>query len=204
MHLRREPTNAIVRHMSMSSHRSWASVVVAACSALLATSACSEDASEPTSKTTPQPTTQHAVSSRWVGDHHVAVAVPAVWQTEVQPGNQPCPPVDPETVMFFSPMERGPLASCVVPDGASWPARNSVSIYRRGAPGVPAARGEPAGSVGDMPYYISNGRQTGPGVAVRLVVPQAGIAFLVGAADRDKALAILSTIRYVPDSGMLR
>lgn len=106
--------------------------------------------------------------------------------------------------MFFSPIERAPLASCVVPDGASWPAQNSVSIYRTAAPGVPAARGEPAGSMRDLSYYISNGRQTGPGVAVQVVVPQAGIAFMVGAADRDKALAILSTIRYVDDSGMLR
>ena len=106
--------------------------------------------------------------------------------------------------MFFSPIKRAPLASCVVPDGASWPAQNSVSIYRRAAPGVPAARGEPAGSVRDMPYYISDSRQTGPGVAVQLVIPQAGIAFLVGAADRDKALAILSTIRYVNEPGTLR
>src|SRR3954453_6031945 len=67
--------------------------------------------------------------TRLVGAHRVAVVVPADWKTHVEHGDT-CPPTDPKTVQFFAPLH-GPVGSCAVPTGASWPAQESVSIYTR-------------------------------------------------------------------------
>jgi hypothetical protein len=140
--------------------------------------------------------------ARLVGAHRVALVVPADWMTEVQRGSF-CPPTDGGTVEFFAPVHGG-VGSCAVPDGASWPAENSVSIYTRSSGGVGAPHGAPSGMVHGMSYYTSDSRQAGPGVALTLTVPEAGVAFLVGAANRDAANALLATVRYVPAGTPLR
>jgi hypothetical protein len=55
-----------------------------------------------------------------------------------------------------------------------------------------------------LPYYIAEVRQSGPGVAVGVSVPQADVSFLVGAPDRKTAEALLATIRFVPAGTRLR
>jgi hypothetical protein len=134
-------------------------------------------------------------STRLVGAHRVALAVPTEWKTRIERGDT-CPPTEPGTVQFFAPLH-GPVGSCVVPIGASWPAQDSVSVYTwSGDERTPTEK--PAGSVHGLPYYISDTRQTGPGVAVTLSVPLAHVSFLVGAADRAAATALLATIRFLP------
>jgi hypothetical protein len=153
----------------------------------LTLAACNDSPSQPT---------------RLVGANRVAVAVPANWKTQVEHGSS-CPTMTPKTVQYFTPP--GPLqvvGSCIGPRaGESWPAQDSVSIYTRSSAGSASVHTphQPAsGTVHGMPYYISNSRQSGPGVALRLTVPRAGVAFLVGAADRASAQALLATVRYVP------
>jgi hypothetical protein len=143
-----------------------------------------------------------STATRLVGAHRVAVAVPADWKTDVEHGSF-CAPTDPGTVEFFTPVHGG-IGSCALPIGASWPAQDSVSIYTRFSGGVRTPHGSPSGTVHGMSYYISDSRQSGPGVAITLSVPGAGVSFLVGAADRDAALAFLATIRYVPAGTRLR
>jgi hypothetical protein len=134
----------------------------------------------------------------------MALAVPSNWKTDVESGSF-CPPTDPGTVEFFTPLHRGEgVGSCVVPIGASWPAQNSVSVYTRSSGGVRTPHHAPSGTVHGLPYYIYDSRQSGPGVAMTLSVPGAGVSFLVGAADRDAASALLATIRFVPAGTRLR
>lgn len=138
--------------------------------------------------------------TRLVGAHRVAVVVPADWKTHLEHGDT-CPPTDPKTVQFFAPLH-GPVGSCAVPDGASWPAQESVSIYTRLS--GPAPHRTPSGTVHGLPYYIDDVQQSGPGVAMGLSVPGADVSFIVGAPDRDTALALLKTIRFVPAETHLR
>jgi hypothetical protein len=81
-----------------------------------------------------------------------------------------------------------------------------VSVYTNkppaGGPHLP--RRSPTGTIDGMPYYLLDTRQTGPGVARRLVVPAAGVDFLVGAGTREAADALLATIRTVPAGTQLR
>jgi hypothetical protein len=79
-----------------------------------------------------------------------------------------------------------------------------VSIFTRSSGGVPTPRIAPSGRVNGMPYYVADSRETGPGVALTLTIPGAGVAFLVGAATRDAAKALLATIRSVPPGTRLR
>lgn len=137
--------------------------------------------------------------TRLVGAHRVALAVPADWKTEVQKGGY-CPPTDPKRVEFFGPIE-GAVGSCVIPDGASWPANNSVSVYTLG---VRTPHAAPSGTLHGMPYYIADSKQEGSGFAMTLTVPAARVAFLVGAKDRDAAKALLRTVRFVPPGTTLR
>jgi hypothetical protein len=141
-----------------------------------------------------------STATRLVGAHRYALAVPATWKTHVE-HEDTCAPTEPETVQFFAPIH-GPVGSCVVPDGASWPAQDSVSIYV-GLTG-PTPHRPPSGTVHGLPYYIAEVRQTGPGVAVGLTVPHADVSFLVGAPDRKTADALLATLRYVPAGTRLR
>lgn len=135
--------------------------------------------------------------TRLVGAHRVVLEVPAAWKTHVEHGDT-CPPTDPGTVQFFAPIH-GPVGSCAVPIGASWPAQNSVSVYTWSpGHGGRAPSGAPDGRVHGLPYYISDTRQSGPGVAMALSVPKAHVSFLVGAADSDSATALLATVRFVP------
>jgi hypothetical protein len=131
----------------------------------------------------------------------VALAVPAAWKTHVERGDT-CPPTNTRMVQFFAPLH-GPVGSCAVPTGASWPAQDSVSIYTWTSDDRRPSRA-PDGRVHGLPYYISDQRQSGPGVAMALSVPQAHVSFLVGAADRDTAAALLATIRVVPPGTRLR
>lgn len=142
--------------------------------------------------------------TRLVGAHRVALAVPADWKTDVEEGSF-CPPTDPKTVEFFTPLQpREGVGSCATPIGASWPAQNSVSIYTQSTGGVRTPHHPPSGTVHGMPFYVSDSRQSGPGFAMTLSVPGAGVSFLVGAADRDAAKALLATIRFVPAGTRLR
>lgn len=143
------------------------------------------------------------VETRLVGAHGLALAVPANWETDVE-RDSTCPPIDPNTVVFFEAV-RGPYGSCAVPDGASWPAEDSLSVYAK-SPGETRTflTGQPTGWVDGMPYYISYSRQLGPGAARRLVVPQAGVEFVVGAATTRAADALLATIQSVPPGTPLR
>jgi hypothetical protein len=142
--------------------------------------------------------------TRLVGAHRVALAVPADWKTDVEEGSF-CAPTDPGTVEFFTPLQRGDaVGSCATPIGASWPAQDSVSVYTCSLGGVRTPHHAPSGSVHGLPYYISDSSQSGPGVAMTLSVPGAGVSFLVGAADRDNAMALLATIRFVPAGARLR
>lgn len=138
--------------------------------------------------------------TRLVGAHQVALVVPSEWKTHVEHGDT-CPPTDPKTVQFFAPLH-GPVGSCAVPTGASWPAQQSVSIYTRLS--GPAPHRTPSGTVHGLPYYIAEVRQSGPGVAMGLSVPRADVSFLVGAPDHDTALALLNTVRFVPTGTHLR
>jgi hypothetical protein len=139
-----------------------------------------------------------------VGAHRIALAVPADWKTDVEEGSF-CPPTDAGTVEFFTPLRRGEgVGSCATPIGASWPAQDSVSVYTRSSGGVRTPRQAPSGTVHGLPYYISDSRQSGPGVAMTSSVPGAGVSFLVGAADRDEATALLATIHVVPAGTRLR
>jgi hypothetical protein len=142
--------------------------------------------------------------TRLVGAHRLALAVPADWETEVQHGSF-CPPVDPATVEFFTPLQpwQG-VGSCAVPIGTSWPAENSVSIYTKATGGGRTPDHPPSGTVHGLPYFVSDSRQSGPGVALTLSVPEAGVSFLVGAADREAAMDLLATIHYVPAGTPLR
>lgn len=78
----------------------------------------------------------------------------------------------------------------------------SVSIYTRLS--GPAPHRTPSGTVHGLPYYIDDVQQSGPGVAMGLSVPGADVSFIVGAPDRDTALALLKTIRFVPAETHLR
>jgi hypothetical protein len=138
--------------------------------------------------------------TRLVGANRVALAVPADWKTHVERGDT-CPPTDPRTVQFFAPVH-GPVGSCTVPTGASWPAQDSVSIYTRLS--GPSPHRAPSGRVHGLPYYIVDVRQSGPGVAVGLSVPQADVSFIVGAPDPATADALLATLRFVPVGTRLR
>jgi hypothetical protein len=138
--------------------------------------------------------------TRLVGAHRVASVVPADWKTSVEHGDT-CPPTDPKTVRFFAPLH-GPVGSCVVPTGASWPAQDSVSIYTRLS--GPAPHRTSSGSVHGLPYYIVDVRQSGPGVAMGLSVPRADVSFVVGAPDHATAQALLATICFVPAGTRLR
>lgn len=140
-------------------------------------------------------------ATRLVGAHRVALAVPAEWRTHVERGDT-CPPTEPRTVQFFAPLH-GPVGSCVVPTGASWPAQDSVSVSTWSGDEQAPTR-KPDGSVHGLPYYLSDVRQTGPGVAMALSVPLAHVSFLVGAADHATATALLATIRFVPAGTTLR
>lgn len=142
--------------------------------------------------------------TRLVGAHRVALAVPADWKTDVQSGSF-CPPTDPKTVEFFTPLQHHEgVGSCAIPGGASWPAQDSVSIYTRSSFGVRTPHQPPSGTVHGMPYYISDSTQSGPGIAMTLNVPEAGVAFLVGAEDHAAARRLLATIRYEPPGTRLR
>jgi hypothetical protein len=142
--------------------------------------------------------------TRLVGAHRVALAVPAGWKTDVGQGSF-CAPVEPATVRFFTPLQpRQGVGSCAIPSGASWPAENSVSIYTKSTGGVRTPDHPPSGTVHGMPYFVSDSRQSGPGFAMTLSVPEAGVSFLVGAADREAAMDLLATIRYVPAGTRLR
>jgi hypothetical protein len=151
--------------------------------AALMLAACNGSSSTPTA------------APRLVGAHRVALVVPATWKTDVEQGGT-CPPTSPETVQSFAPLQGG-VGSCSVPVGASWPAQDSVSIYTSMS-GIQNPHGAPSGSVHGFAYYISDSRQSGPGVARYLVVPQARVAFLVGAATRQGADSLLATIRFAP------
>jgi hypothetical protein len=143
-------------------------------------------------------------ATRSVGAYRVALTVPAEWKTDVEHGSF-CAPTVPGTVQFFTPLHRGEgVGSCAVPAGASWPAQNSVSVYTRSSGGVRTPHRPQSGTVHGMPYYITDSRESGPGVAETLSVPGAGVSFLVGAADRDAAMALLATVRYVPAGTRLR
>jgi hypothetical protein len=145
-------------------------------------------------------------ATRLVGARHLALAVPVTWKTEVQDGSF-CPAIEPHTVDFYTPLGDGQgVGSCAVQGGASWPAEDSVSVYaiKKSTGGARLAHRSPTGMIGGMPYYLLDSRQTGPGVARRLVVPAAGVDFLVGAATRDAADALLATIRTVPAGTQLR
>jgi hypothetical protein len=150
---------------------------------------------------TPGPTTPTG-PTRWVGAQRVALAVPSSWKTEVQRDSL-CPTSDPQTVQFFA-FRHGPSAPCGVPIGGSWPALDSVSIYTHSEGVDPTPNDPPSGTVGGLSYYIADSRQTGPGVAMTLTVPEAGVQFLVGAANPDAAHALLATVRYVPAGTSLR
>jgi hypothetical protein len=142
--------------------------------------------------------------TRLVGAHRMALAVPADWKTNVESGSF-CAPTDPKTVEFFTPLRRGEgVGSCVMPLGASWPAEDSVSIYTRSSGGVKTPHRAPSGTVHGLPYYVYDNRQSGPGVAMTLSVPGAGVSFLVGASDVAAAKALLATIRFVPAGTRLR
>lgn len=141
-------------------------------------------------------------STRLVGAHRVALAVPADWTTAVERGSF-CAPTSPRTVEFFAPV-RGPVGSCAVPTGASWPAQDSVSVYTRSSGGIRTPHAAPSGTVHGLPYYISDSRQSGSGAAMTLTVPRAGVSFLVGAPDRGAARALLATVRFVPAGTRLR
>jgi hypothetical protein len=116
--------------------------------------------------------------TRLVGAHRVALLVPADWKTHVEHGDT-CPPTDPKTVQFFAPLH-GPVGSCAVPTGASWPAQQSVSIYT-GLSG-PAPHRTPSGTVHGLPYYIAEVRQPGPGVGMGLRRPPSGCVIPRGCA----------------------
>lgn len=141
-----------------------------------------------------------STATRLVGAHQVALVVPAEWKTDVE-HNSFCPPFVPKTVQFFD--VNGPLASCAGPIGASWPAEDSVSIYTQ-PPRMQTPQGEPSGMIHGLAYYISDSRQSGPGVAMTLAVPGADVSFLIGAADRATATALFSTIHFVPGGTQLR
>lgn len=143
--------------------------------------------------------------TRMVGAHRIALVVPADWTTDRRGPGVFCAPTDPGTVEFFSPLRPGtPVGSCVMKNGESSPAQDSVSVYTRSSGGVGTPHHATSGTVHDLPYYISDSRQAGPGVAMTLSVPGAGVSFLVGAADRDRAMALLATIRFVPAGTRLR
>lgn len=142
-------------------------------------------------------------STRLVGAHRIALAVPAEWKTQVERGAY-CLPTKPKTVQFFAVPTHRAVGSCVVPDGASWPAQDSVSVYTGADETVGTPHSAPAGRLHGMPYYIADSRQTGPGVAMTLTVPGAGVRFTVGAATRGEATALLDTIRLVPAGTTLR
>ena len=59
-----EPTTATARRMGMPNHRMQHPLILAACSALLTSSACSAHGSETENTTTAPPTTQSSVASR--------------------------------------------------------------------------------------------------------------------------------------------
>ena len=134
--------------------------------------------------------------TRLVGAHRVALSVPAHWRTDVEHGSY-CPATKPDTVELFAPAH-GPVGSCAVPVRASWPAVDSVSIYTTSSGGVETPRIAPSGTLHGMPYYVTDSRQPGPGVALTLTVPRAGVAFLVGSASRDAATSLLATVRLAP------
>ena len=143
-------------------------------------------------------------ATRLVGAHRMALEVPADWKTYVQQGSF-CPPVDPGTVEFFTPLQPGQgVGSCAVPIGGSWPAEDSVSIFTKSTGGGRTPDHPPSGTVHGMAYFVSDSRQSGPGVAITLSVPEVGVSFLVGASDRDAAMDLLATIRYVPAGTRLR
>jgi hypothetical protein len=98
----------------------------------------------------------------FVGAHRVALAVPADWKTEVQKWAY-CPPTDPNRVEFFVPFH-GPVGSCPVPDGPSWPAEDSVSIYTSSSDGVRIPHNAASGRVHGTPYYVSDSNQSGAGL----------------------------------------
>ena len=142
--------------------------------------------------------------TRLVGAHRMALAVPADWKTNVESGSF-CAPTDAKTVEFFTPLHRGEgVGSCAVPNGASWPAEDSVSIYTRSSGGVKTPHRAPSGTVHGLPYYVYDSRQAGPGVAMTLSVPGTGVSFLVGASDVATAKALLATVRFVPAGTHLR
>jgi hypothetical protein len=167
--------------------------------AVLTLAACTDPSSTP-SRVAPARTSR---DTRLVGARHVALAVPLDWKTHVEQGDY-CPPTAPKTVEFFAPNHGGGIGSCSVPIGAAWPAQKSVSIYTKSSGGVRTPHGAPSGTVHGMPYYISDDRQSGPGMALTLTVPRAGVAFLVGAATRAAANALLATVQYVPAGTRLR
>lgn len=179
----KEPAVGLCRHSDVTTR---AALLILAAFTL---ASCSGSSSSPT---------------RLVGAHRVALAVPADWKTSVERGSF-CAPTNPRTVQFFTPLHPGEgVGSCAIPNGASWPAENSVSIYTKFSGGVRTPHGAASGKVAGMPYYISDSRQSGPGVALTLTLPRAGVAFLVGATTRDAGKALLATVRYVPAGTPLR
>jgi hypothetical protein len=142
--------------------------------------------------------------SRLVGARGLALVVPADWNVRADRGG--CPPTTPETVEIILPLlDDAAAGSCEVPGGASWPAADTVTatIEVRSS-GCRLAHTRPSGTIAGMPYYLLDGRQLGPGVARRLVVPEAGVDFFVGAVTAQKADALLATIRSVPIGTRLR
>jgi hypothetical protein len=138
-----------------------------------------------------------SAETRLVGAHGVVVAVPSDWETEVEQGSY-CGPVTPRMVRFFLPF-RGPVGLCAIPMNASWPAVDALTVSTgslMGADVTPA--GDPSGTVAGMPYFVSDAKQTGPGVARSLVVPDAGVRFTVAAATASRADALLATIQLAP------
>lgn len=174
--------------------------VLAALALVAALTASCDRSTSPSSRA---PSASASSPTRLVGAHRIALAVPTDWKTSVERGAF-CATIAPKTVQFFAPIRHGGAGSCAIPRGVSWPAEDSVSIYTRSTGGITSPGGAPAGKGAGMPYYISNSRQYGPGVALTLTVPRAGVAFLVGARTRDEATALLATIRRVPTGTPLR
>ncbi len=145
----------------------------------------------------PAPAVPPSGPTRLVGAHGLVVAVPAGWDTRVERGSE-CPPIEPNVVQFYLPVYGG-IGSCGFRPGTSVPPENTLAVFTDPPNVLPKPHTDPAGTIGGMPYYISDAAQhAGPGVARTLLVPAAGVSFTVGAATTAEAGDILATLRLTP------